>query len=210
MLAEGFKVPNSLVVGAELSLEAESNKILQLAEQLGATKLAVRSSANFEDLLGASFAGLFKSFLNVERKNLLATIKDCRAAAKREAVFAYCQAKKIDPQKIKLTVLVQEMIDCQFSGVLFSQNPLSGQKDVFHLEFAEQQEGVTAGNSENFCLKFKKENLELLEGNLPVDCDFLKLLKEVLRLEKLFSGPIDMEWGYDGQDFWIFQLREVA
>ena len=72
------------MTGGSESLEAA-------ARSLGATRLAVRSSAAAEDLPDASYAGLYETYLNVPVEGLGEAVRRCFAAATAERVAAYHQ-----------------------------------------------------------------------------------------------------------------------
>ena len=73
---------------------------------------AVRSSANVEDTDGNSCAGLFDSYLNVPKSELREKIELVRASYKNNG------------GNIDSPVIIQEMVQSELSGVLFTANPL--------------------------------------------------------------------------------------
>jgi len=90
------------------------------------TPVAVRSSCTTEDLPGASFAGQYHTFLYVRgRDDLLENIKLAWASQWGRGVSAYrnaCQCNCGDP---RMAIVVQEMVPSEFSGVIFTANPVS-------------------------------------------------------------------------------------
>ena len=102
--------------------------IVEAYESLGAdTPVAVRSSANAEDLPTASFAGQQDTYLGiVGSKALLMAIRNCWASLWNERAVRYRVVNRIDPRSVRLAVVVQHMVDSHVAGVLFTANPLSG------------------------------------------------------------------------------------
>ncbi len=92
---------------------------------------AVRSSADVEDGASHSFAGQFRSILDVQGVAAVAdAVALVRASADEPAVRAYAAGAGLDPDAIRVGVVVQAMVDPVVSGVAFSRNPLSGLDEV--------------------------------------------------------------------------------
>ena len=86
-------------------------------------KYAVRSSSNIEDGELNSFAGQFDTYLNVEKKDLKNKIKLCFKSLYNKNVIDYIESKNIDISNLNMNVIVQDMVDSEYSGVLFTSNP---------------------------------------------------------------------------------------
>lgn len=96
-------------------------------KKIGEGKVAVRSSATSEDLVGASFAGQQDTYLNIfGEKQLLGAVKKCLASLFTVRAIVYRNNQKIQHEKAALCLVVQRMIDPLVSGVSFSVDPLSG------------------------------------------------------------------------------------
>ena len=92
-----------------------------------APAVAVRSSATAEDLDDASFAGQQDTFLNVRGDDaLLDAVRDCWASLWTARAIAYRARRGIDPAEVALAVVVQEMVDADAAGVMFTANPTTG------------------------------------------------------------------------------------
>ncbi|HXD26542.1 MAG TPA: PEP/pyruvate-binding domain-containing protein, partial [Propionibacteriaceae bacterium] len=92
--------------------------------------VAVRSSATAEDLPEASFAGQQDTYLNVRGlADLLAAVRDCWASLWTARAMAYRARQAIDPASVSLAVVVQQMIDAESAGVMFTANPSNGHRD---------------------------------------------------------------------------------
>lgn len=91
--------------------------------------VAVRSSATAEDLPGASFAGQQDTFLNVTQKNLLNSIKKCWSSLFTPRAIVYRKEKGFPHDEVLISVAVQELIFSMVSGVMFTLEPVSGDKD---------------------------------------------------------------------------------
>ncbi|MEW6242038.1 MAG: PEP/pyruvate-binding domain-containing protein [Chloroflexota bacterium] len=92
--------------------------------------VAVRSSATAEDLPEASFAGQQETFLNIRGEDdLLDAVKKCWASLWTARAIAYCIKNNIDQNTVALAVVVQEMVNAEAAGILFTANPINGRRD---------------------------------------------------------------------------------
>lgn len=92
--------------------------------------VAVRSSMVGEDAAGASFAGQMDSFLFVRNlEGVLDALRRCWASAFGDRAVAYRHHLGLNPTAVEAAVVIQEMVDGEVSGVLFTLNPLTGATD---------------------------------------------------------------------------------
>lgn len=91
--------------------------------------VAVRSSATAEDLPDLSFAGQQDTLLNVVGDQaLLDAVVTCWSSLWTARAIAYRQRNGIPHEGVALAVVVQAMVESEASGVLFTANPLTGQR----------------------------------------------------------------------------------
>jgi pyruvate,water dikinase len=119
-----------------LSMPAKMEKAIleayqALCKQVGkkAVAVAVRSSATAEDLPGASFAGQQDTFLNVTEKTLLKSVQQCWSSLFTPRAIVYRKEKGFSEDDVLISVAVQEMVFSEASGVMFTLEPVSGDKD---------------------------------------------------------------------------------
>jgi pyruvate,water dikinase len=92
--------------------------------------VAVRSSATAEDLPWASFAGQQDTFLNVVgAQAVLDAVRRCWASLWTDRAVSYRATNDIDHATVRLAVVVQQMIEPQVAGVLFTADPVTGHRD---------------------------------------------------------------------------------
>ncbi|MBA4537127.1 PEP/pyruvate-binding domain-containing protein [Bacillus aquiflavi] len=88
--------------------------------------VSVRSSASAEDLQDQSFAGQYETCLNIGSfDRLLKSIKKCWASVWSDQALQYLHTVNIDIKEVKISVLVQAMVQADTSGVAFSINPVT-------------------------------------------------------------------------------------
>src|SRR4030095_7828354 len=90
-------------------------------------QVAVRSSATAEDLPEASFAGQQDTYLNVRGlEDLLVAVRDCWASLWTARAMAYRARQGIDTATVSLAVVVQQLVDAEAAGVMFTATPSTG------------------------------------------------------------------------------------
>jgi rifampicin phosphotransferase len=96
---------------------------------------AVRSSATAEDLPEASFAGQHDSSLNVVgQPAILQHVSRCWASLFTERAVTYRLRHGIDHRKVRMAVVVQEMLFPQAAGILFTADPVTANRKVSSIE----------------------------------------------------------------------------
>ena len=172
--------------------------------------LAIRSSANVEDSLSSSYAGQFDSVLDITSiDDVLPAIRKVVSSAATQITQSYKQTRK-DDQAVEMGVLVQSMVEPQFSGVAFSRNPITGFDEVI-IEAVEGrgaqlvQDGVTPMRWVNKWGKWLSES----DGHLSSDV-LQRVLSDTQRMQKQFGQPIDAEWVFDGADLYWVQVRPIT
>ncbi|UUM32780.1 phosphoenolpyruvate synthase [Vibrio japonicus] len=135
-LAEAAKEIRTLIQNSHFT-PAQETLILdayhELSERIGVplASVAVRSSATAEDLPGASFAGQQESYLNIRGDaDLLEACKQCFASLYTDRAIVYRQEQGFEHQQVALSIGIQQMIESECSGVMFSLDTESGFPDV--------------------------------------------------------------------------------
>lgn len=91
---------------------------------------AVRSSALSEDGVGASFAGLHESYLNVQGQgDVLASVKRCYASLWSERAMRYAAARGASTGGEAMAVVVMGLVPSETSGIAFTAHPVTGELD---------------------------------------------------------------------------------
>lgn len=84
-------------------------------------EFSVRSSSSVEDSTDFSFAGQFETFLHVKKDEVISCIKKVLDFSKQKNILAYCRQNGIIADNIKMSVIVQEMVDADCSGYYLQQ-----------------------------------------------------------------------------------------
>lgn len=173
---------------------------------------AVRSSSNIEDASFHSFAGLFKTVLNVNGPDdLRNAVIEVWEAAHTDTVMLYLEKLNLEPDAIHMAVIIQEMVTPVYSGVLFSCNPMTGLSEIV-IEgvpgegTALVQDGVTPERwvSRKGTWVAKPEETHMT-GVIAK-----RVLDESQKILKKISIPVDLEWVFNGRNVYWVQMREIT
>jgi len=97
--------------------------------------LAVRSSANAEDLPDLSFAGQQETYLNMRGAETVVTaVKDCWSSLWTAQAITYRHQNGIDQGSVAMAVVAQVMVPSEVSGILFTANPATGERSELIVE----------------------------------------------------------------------------
>jgi pyruvate,water dikinase len=173
---------------------------------------AIRSSSNLEDASFHSYAGLFKTYLNVHGcDDLRNAVIDVWEAAHTEAIQTYLDKFNLSPDAIQMAVIIQEMVLPAYSGVLFSHNPMTGSKEivieaVLGEGTALVQDGITP---ERWVSRGGSWVAKPDENQISATI-IKKVLDDSRTILKKIAKPVDLEWVYDGQAVHWVQMREIT
>jgi len=106
----------------------EQYRILEESCGRGVT-VAVRSSALGEDFAGASFAGQFRTQLNVGGENILQAYKEVLASKYSLQAMNYRLTRGIRDDEVPMGVACMRMVKALSGGVVYSRNPLDIRDD---------------------------------------------------------------------------------
>ena len=178
---------------------------------------AVRSSATAEDLPGASFAGQQDTYLNVVGgAAVLQHISRCWASLFTERAVTYRIRNGFDHRKVRMAVIVQEMVFAQAAGIMFTADPISGNRKVVCVEAtAGLGEALVSGlvNPEAFKVSEGKVVARALadeEHAVLSEAQVERLAQIGRRIEAHLGRPQDIEWCLADDDFYIVQSRPIT
>ncbi|MDQ7826045.1 MAG: PEP/pyruvate-binding domain-containing protein [Candidatus Eremiobacteraeota bacterium] len=202
-------------------VRAEVEKALA---RLGSGKaFAVRSSATCEDGRHLSGAGMFDTFLDVSSPGeVITAVKACWASLFSERAMTYFNNSPLE--SASMAVVIQEMVEAEFSGVLFSANPQNGCRGVLVIEASHGTgDTVVSGRTSPERVIIWKKNLRPLFGTAGATTKgepFYRALFEkraikslgasAKRLERHFNYPVDIEWALSGGRLFLLQVRPIT
>ena len=213
-------------------------EILKKFRELNLKNVAVRSSATAEDSLDISWAGELESYLNITEKSLLDSVKKCWASLFTPRAIIYSKEKG-NFEKNSVAVVVQEMINPEISGVCFTQNPVTKNKNQIVIEAGYGiGEAIVKGMITPDRYLIKKDELiiedvnigfqkivirQSKEGTKKTKLENEKQYKQKLngrqmielstlckKIEKIYKRPQDIEWTFENNKFNIVQSRPIT
>ncbi len=136
--------------------------------KLGGGLVAARSSATAEDLPEASFAGQQRTFLNVQGEGeVLTAVKGCWASLFEARAIFYREQQGFDHLTVGLAVPVQQMVQSEVSGVMFTVEPLSNDRGKILIEAAYGLgEAIVSGELTPDRYMVDKVNLSIMEKQI--------------------------------------------
>ncbi len=233
----------NLIIKAKMpkEIEKEVRKAYKtLRGNEGEFYVAVRSSATAEDLPEASFAGQQETYLNVPDENaLVAAVQKCWASLFGARAIFYREEQGFGHEKVGLAAVVQEMIQSEKSGVMFTVDPVSNDDKIIVIEAVYGLgEAIVSGSVTPDTYKVSKDRFDMLDKRIAeqkfmvtkVDNETMYVnVKEDLRnkqkiedpyiielakfgkkIEEHYGKPQDIEWGMSKGNLYILQSRPVT
>lgn len=200
---------------------------------------AVRSSATAEDLPGASFAGQQETYLNVlGETQLLRSIRRCWASLFTDRAISYRAKNGFDHRQVFLSVVVQEMIFPDVSGIMFTADPISGNRTVTSIDASfGLGEALVSGlvsadlyqvrGGQIIQKKISTKNLAIYsipgggtrttelaadqqQAQALPDERIVELAELGKKIERYYGTEQDIEWCFANGTFYIVQSRPVT
>lgn len=241
---DGFCIPVTLMDEAHpLDLRNEivaSISDLMACHSLPELVVAVRSSAVDEDGAGASFAGQHETYLNIVGADaIIEAVTRCWESAHSERALEYRRQQGLSVERPQLAVLVQQLIASEVSAVIFSANPVTGNRDEVMINASwGLGESIVGGTVTPDTFVVRKSDLTVMDraiadkqrmtvsapgGTREVDVPhFLRhqasladeqaaeMAKLALTLEVTMQHPVDVECAYAGGELYLLQCRPIT
>jgi phosphohistidine swiveling domain-containing protein len=203
---------DEMVLAAELSpvLEQEIRSTVRLLLHDG--PIAVRSSATAEDMGSASFAGQYRTLLEIEDEDAaLEAVKLCWASLWGPSVRSYRQREQVPEDDLAMAVALQVMVPALHAGVVFTRDPL-GDPETARVEIVEGLgEALVSGEVTPDDYRVDRSTLSIRGTQTGEAPDFIEdLVRMTLRVERRFGAPMDVEWAHDGEQLLLLQARPIT
>ena len=204
----------------------ESYNALCVRVDLDEVVVAIRSSATAEDLPDASFAGQQETYLNISGiESVLENVRKCWASLFEARAIFYRAENDFDHSQVLIAVVVQQMVDSQKAGVMFTVDPSTGAEEMLIEGAWGLGEGVVSGTVTPDTCRYDKvedeilsyrintkktmfikdpETRETVQVEVPDDMKDERVLTDDnieqlttlgRRIQKHYGSPMDTEWG---------------
>lgn len=215
-----------------------AGEILRAYEALGRdVPVAVRSSATAEDLPDMSFAGQQDTYLNIRGDALLDAVRRCWASLWNPRAIAYRDTNGVPHDDVALAVVVQELVDADAAGVMFTADPVTGARDdtVINASWGLGEAvvggqvtpdtivvsggAVTSSRVGDKQVMTVRTDTGTEERPVPAglrdaavldDAEAVRLAALGARVQDLYGTPMDVEWTRRDGVFAIVQARPIT
>ena len=202
---------------------------------------AVRSSATAEDLPDASFAGQQDTYLNIiGQDSLLDAIRRCWVSLFTDRAILYRCQNGFPHQGVQLSVVVQQMIMAEKSGILFTADPLTGHRHTVAIDASYGLgEALVSGIVSPDAYHVDKRNQQIIERQIAdkqiaiypekdggtrqeslsdaqrtsvvlSDEQIIALANLGSQVEAHYGVPQDIEWAIADDEFYLLQARPIT
>ena len=190
---------------------------------------AIRSSADAEDGADQSFAGIYTTICNVKTKDLLSAIKTVL-----NDYQAIDSKANLDDKSIGFGIIIQKMVQSDYSGVIFSHNPLNNADKTIQINLIPGiGENLVSGKETPFVVKYVEGKIVFEENNthyfgeayndglhrIKKSADEVKkeispflpeLIRGTQKLTRITKQPVDIEFSIAlGSIHWL-QVRPIT
>ncbi len=202
--------------------------------------VAVRSSATAEDLPEASFAGQQETYLNISgAAQVLEATQKCWASLWTARAIGYRARQGIGTEGVALAVVVQLLVNAEAAGIMFTANPLDGNREEVVINAAwGLGEAIVGGAVSPDTIRIEKQSGTVIHydtaeklvmtvrvdgateersvpeqlRNIPVlSADKAAELARIgVQIETLYGMPMDIEWTLADGAFAVVQARPVT
>ena len=199
------------------------------------TLFSVRSSATAEDLPYASFAGQQDTYLNINATGLAEAVKNCFVSLYTDRAVSYRQQNGIE--KPSMSVVVQQMVRSDASGVMFTVDPVSGKRSHLVIDaIFGLGEAIVSGLVSPDHIIYDRKNRKIVSEEIACKSFAIMplsgggtehkqlnssdpvLTQEQIgelaalgeKLEAHYGAPQDVEWAIQDGTLYVLQTRAIT
>lgn len=196
------------------SFELSETTKKEIEKRLDSKKVyAVRSSGTKEDLEEHSFAGQYETFLNVKKISIIRKIIECYKSMFSETILTYLINNNIGLDSLGMSVIIQEMVPSEYSGICFTVDPVTGNDKTMLIEVGKGLgENIVSGQNkpEQYYYNWYEETVLPNENKFLNDNLILKIGKEFFKVMEYFGYPCDIEFAIVNNELFILQARKIT
>ena len=244
----GFIIPANYFLAIHIEDQNSTNYIqfskaykqLSLLVDTETLGVAIRSSSSHEDGSLTSFAGQHDTFLNVKGEpTVLKAIIECSHSASTSRASEYKRILNIESDNSYISVIVQQMIPSEVSGIAFSSNPINkNNNEIFITTSWGLGESIADGivTPDNYIVDKSDNSIKLsqinrkeimiipsengtIESQVSPDIQkessisenqIIEITDLIIKLENQMQKPVDVEFGYYKGILYLLQCRPIT
>ena len=178
------------------------------------SKFAVRSSFDVEDNAENSYAGQFETLLNVDRANVKAAVAKVKSSYRNAELYNLAEDSN-EKLNASAKIIVQEMIDADYSGVAFTSNPVGILNEIVIVVGKGLGCNVVEDKIDTTSYYYHKDDeVYYYETNndSPIleESIFKQIISSAKQIEELFKKPTDIEFCVKNNKVYILQARPIT
>lgn len=219
----GFKVPRGLVVSTEayelfvnnkINLKLFEEELIKLCESYFAenkSDLIFRSSANIEGNKHTACCGVFESFIYDPQISLVQNVQKVWNSAKTIYAKQYLEKTNCKTNKIKMAVIVQEVIKERFNAVIQTYD-IVNRKERIILEYSSGDlDSVVNGFKDAYTVYLDYSGNVKTYQKVPMISSYVikKLIHDCKLVEDIFNSPVEIEAQIGFKDIYYLQARNI-
>jgi pyruvate,water dikinase len=205
LIKHQFTVPKGFVITEIDSIDETA--LYQAFDALNVELVSVRSSASNEDQSGASNAGQYETCLFVDRLHLMESVQKCLDSLDSHRVKDY--AEHFELSKGTMNIVVQEMIDSDKAGVLFTAGPNNG--SAILIEAVDGQgENLVSGQVTARRYEISRKCYRPCADDLLNESEIKRLYETGKQIRSTFGEEKDIEWAIKDGKLYLLQMRPIT
>lgn len=241
LIERGYNVPNGFVVtiGALGGGEERWQTAAHTALRRLPPPWVARSSSTAEDSPLTAYPGLFRTVIDLaDPRSVVEAIREVRDSTETEAVSAYATHHGVDPETIRMAVLVQCMVVAESAGVSFSRDPMletpvicveanyglgetvvdgSVIPDSYRVDGDEIVDRTIGSKREKLVVTTSAARVRRLatsereqSRSALTDEQVIQVAQVTCRLEQELGRPVDVEWAFSRDGLHVLQARPIT
>ena len=197
-----------------ISKERIKTKLDEVFKRHG--KIIIRSSATDEDGNNYSFAGMMESYpdLSIE-DDVFGYIKKCYLSCFSDRAMEYRALNKLIDEELSMAVIIQSMVESDFSAVAFTTDPQTNDPDEVLISVVKGTgEKLVSGeeNSDDFVVDAEGD-VRRLSGSLDIDKRIIREIADIgKKIEESYDKKRarDIEIAIKDQKIYVLQERPIS
>ncbi len=200
-----FKVPKGFVI-TEID-QLDEAALYRAFDAMAVAHVSVRSSASNEDQSGASNAGQYETCLFVDRPHLMESVRKCLDSLDSHRVKDYAEHFELGTGT--MNIVVQEMIDSDKAGVMFTASPNKG-SDILIEAVDGQGENLVSGQVTAHRYEISRKCYRPCADDLLDEGEIRRLYDAGKQIRTTFGEEKDVEWALKDGELYFLQMRPIT
>jgi pyruvate,water dikinase len=202
----------AVFLDAPMPGELEDELLTLFASFLVVGPIAIRSSATAEDMVVASFAGQYETFLGIRTESeAIQALRRCWASLWSPQARSYRRRELIPEDDLAMAVIIQRMAAATWAGVMFTRDPQGSALDIKVEAVAGLGDDLVSGRVTPHGFTIDRNTLVVRSRGQQAKLGFLEDLARLgLRIEGRAGAPQDIEWAMTRDGLQVLQARPIT